>query len=498
MSLNLISDAWIPVRMANGERSIVAPHQMADPEIAAPDWPRADLNLACYEFLIGLVYLAAPPAHREDWSRKRPDQVQLETRLADYAHAFELLGDGPRFLQDLEELSGTPSAPDLLFIDSSGENTAKNNADLMVHRDRYKTLDLPLAAMALYAFQQFAPSGGAGNRTSMRGGGPLVTLADPGTGLWDLVWANTPYGPSDRPAAPEDLPWMRPTRISEKGQEVTPSQAHPVEAFFGMPRRLRLIGEGRVTGVIQRPYGTNYALWRHPLSPYYRLKAGSPLLPRHPASGRLPYRNWAGVVLSDPQKGDDGLRLRATCIEEIFPRYRTQPKRMIAAGWAMDNMKPRDFLWAELPLLSFDAEAQVLAEALIGAADTVASGLRRALSVLVSEGSARQMELDRFWAETEGDFTGALADLAQVDFDELAIAQRFLSAIGKQALAQFDALALPGLSDGKIEHAARAVSEWRFLAALVHGRSKAGRTLWETLYLTPPDPAADRQQEAAV
>lgn len=468
---------------------------MADPAIVAPDWPRADLNLACYEFLIGLVFMAAPPTDVRNWARERPDAAGLQMKLARFTPVFDLMGEGPRFLQDLEELPGAPSGPDMLFIDSAGGNTAKNNADLMVHRNRYEVLDLPLAAMALYAFQQFAPSGGAGNRTSMRGGGPLVTLADPGTGLWDLVWANVPFG---SPAVPEDLPWTRPTRTSEKAQSVGEGQAHPVEAFFGMPRRLRLVGDAHVTGVVQRPYGTNYGLWRHPLSPYYRLKEGTELLPRHPASGRLPYRNWIGIVLSDPKQSEDGLRLRAKSIDGFFDRYRQQATRMIAAGWAMDNMKPKDFLWSELPLLPFDSAAQALAEDLVKAADSVALGLRRALKVLVAEGSARDAQYDQFWGATEYDFTTSLAALYGAKYDREEIARSFLNALGRQALRQFDALALPGLSEGRTERARKVVMERRTLAALVHGRSKQGQKLWGDLDLAPPERKAGEQEEVAV
>tara|TARA_Y100000815_G_scaffold271754_1_gene299052 strand:+ start:1440 stop:3014 length:1575 start_codon:yes stop_codon:yes gene_type:complete len=500
MPLNLISDSWIPVRLKDGSRRTIAPHQMTDPEIAAPDWPRADLNLACYELLIGMVFMATPPEDDFSWEGGRPDPVRLQERLAEYASAFSLLGDGPKFLQDLEDLPGAPSGPDLLFVDSAGGNTAKNNADLMVHRDRYAALDLPLAAMALYAFQQFAPSGGAGNRTSMRGGGPLVTLADPGTGLWDLVWANVPCG---RPANPGDLPWMRPTRTSQEDQSVGAGQAHPVEAFFGMPRRLRLVAEpDRVTGVVQRPYGTNYGLWRHPLSPYYRLKEGAELLPRHPATGRLPWRNWIGIVLSDP-KQESGLRLRAACIEGFYERYGRQAKRMIAAGWAMDNMKPKDFLWAELPLLTFDAAAQRQAESMIGAAETVASALRRALTALVAEGSARDAEYEQFWSATEGDFLDALAVLSAPDFDAADISQKFLGALGRQALAQFDALALPGLywkkfpniedKKKKATGVLKIVEERTTLMALVYGRSKQGKSLWAGLDVVPPERATQRE-----
>ncbi|MFN4131195.1 MAG: type I-E CRISPR-associated protein Cse1/CasA, partial [Paracoccaceae bacterium] len=280
MSLNLLDDPWIPVICEDGARRVIAPWQMGEEGILRPDWPRPDLNLACYEFLIGLVYLSDPPRDIEDWeARYDPDPARLRGRLAAFAPAFNLLGDGPRFAQDLERLEGEPNPVDMLFIDSAGANAAKNNADLMVHRGRYGALDAALAAMALYAFQIFAPAGGAGNRTSMRGGGPLVTLVDPQAGLWPLIWANVPYGTAGQIT---DLPWMRPTRVSDKGMETLPPEGKTfgVEAFFGMPRRLRLVAEaGQITGVVQRPWGTNYAKWKHPLSPYYRMKPGEEWLP---------------------------------------------------------------------------------------------------------------------------------------------------------------------------------------------------------------------------
>lgn len=268
MSLNLVSDAWIPVRCTDGSRRIIAPWQMAEPGIEEPDWPRPDFNIACLELLIGLVYLADPPADIDDWDQRvTPDPDRLREKLEPFAPAFNLLGDGPLFLQDLEKLNGEPNAPDMLFIDSAGGQTTRNNADLMVHRNRYQSFGLPFAAMALYTFQAFAPAGGAGNRTSMRGGGPLVTLVEPGEGLWSRVWANVPYG---QPGDIQDLPWMRPTRVSDSGLETLPPEntLFGPEAFFGMPRRLRLVASSScVTGVIQKPYGANYALWKHPLSP---------------------------------------------------------------------------------------------------------------------------------------------------------------------------------------------------------------------------------------
>lgn len=257
--LNLVTDPWIPVRRADGRPDTIRPDQIADPGIAALDWPRPDLTLACYELLIGLTYLACPPRDEDDWLDGPPDAARLASGLALLAPAFELLGDGPRFMQDLERLDGAPNAPDMLFIDSAGDSTAKKNADLMVRRHRYDALPPALAAMAVYALQDFAPSGGAGNRTSMRGGGPMVTLVNPPEpGLWAMIWANVPYGAPLGSGDLDRLPWMRPTNVSDQGRITVPrgdgTGPPDPEVFFGMPRRLRLVSDGgAVTGVVQRP-----------------------------------------------------------------------------------------------------------------------------------------------------------------------------------------------------------------------------------------------------
>jgi CRISPR system Cascade subunit CasA len=97
-----------------------------------------------------------------------------------YAAAFSLDGEGPRFLQDFSPLGGEPRPVEALFIEAPGANALKLNTDLLVKRERIRVLSRGSAAMALYTLQQFAPSGGAGHRTSLRGWGPLVTLVVPG------------------------------------------------------------------------------------------------------------------------------------------------------------------------------------------------------------------------------------------------------------------------------------------------------------------------------
>lgn len=476
MPLNLISDRWIPVRLRDDTQISIAPWEMARPDILRPDWPRADLNIACYELLIGLVRMADPPADAADWKARAADPERLRARLEPFREAFELTGTGPRFLQDLEPLDGAPNRPDMLFIDSAGGQTARNNADLMVHRDRYPTLDPALAAMALYTLQAFAPSGGAGNRTSMRGGGPMATLVDPGDGLWSLVWANVPYG---EPAAPGDLPWMRPTRISQgANSEVYPAQAHPVEAFFGMPRRLRLIEEaGQVTGVIQKPYGTNYAGWIHPLTPYYRQKPGAELLPVHPKPALFGYRNWLGVVAA--QAGEE-LTRRAETVETWSGRGGRAS--LIVSGWAMDNMKPRSFLHSVQPLVALPAERNLLLISMIGAADQLSLALRAALGSALSEGEAREALREEFFARSQADFDARLTVLVAGDPPE-GFARGWIVALRGIALDLFDRVALPGIDRRGAKEQQALTSARSFLLASFAGRTKYGRKAFDLLEL---------------
>lgn len=476
MLFNLLADAWIPVVTTDGPR-IIAPWEIADAAVLRPDWPRADLNIACHELLIGLVFLADPPRDLDDWfDRQDPDPARVRDRLATYAPAFNLMGDGPRFMQDLAPLEGEPNPVDMLFIDSAGANTAKNNADLTVRRGRYPALGPELAAMAIYAFQDFAPSGGAGNRTSMRGGGPMVTLVQPeGAALWGTIWANVPYG---APADMSVLPWMRACVESTGDRKVWPEQAHPAEAFFGMPRRLRLVGDDTITGVIQRPYGTNYAGWVHPLSPYYRVKEGAELLPAHPRAGLFGYRNWLGVVAAGTAQG---LRQRAAMVAEWHDRGAGAPARVIVAGWAMDNMKPRDFVLSTPPLVDLDGTAARLVEGMVGAAEQYGLALRQALTPVLAEGEARESVREAFFAQTQAAFEARLAALPGD-----GVAQGWLGDMRSVALALFDARALPGLADRDTRDQRAIVQARGFLAGAFAGRGKYGKAAFGAMELDLP------------
>ena len=503
MPLNLLTDPWIPVLREHGV-DIIRPDQIAEPGVMALNWLRPDLNLACMELLIGLVYLAAPPQDTTDWRARKPDAGALRAALAPLAPAFNLTGDGPLFLQDLEPLTGEPNAPDMLFIDSAGASTADKNADLMVKRDHYPSLDLPLAAMALYTLQAHAPSGGAGNRTSMRGGGPMVTLVRPAnvgaSPLWSLIWANVPKGVPLGPDQLGELPWMRATRTSETGAVVQQQQSDhtPPEVFFGMPRRLRLVeSEGRITGVIQKPWGTNYGLWRHPLTPYYALKEGADILPKHPKPGAFAYRNWLGILMEAPA-GKGSLAYRAQTVVTYAQRAKHPEASVLVAGWAMSNMSPLDFLWSEQPLFTLTPEASDQAAMLVSGADLACRALVMALrdvqAMDVTEGTRLDPEREGFYLATQAGFVAAVSALARGEA-AADVCAAWLETLRRQVLAQFDTVALNGLAERDITPrntsgfsrrptAQRIIATRGQLLGNLHGPK-----IHNALGLTPPEPA---------
>ncbi|MDR3515119.1 MAG: type I-E CRISPR-associated protein Cse1/CasA [Azospirillaceae bacterium] len=533
--LNLLIDPWLPVIRRHTGRCVIRPAQITealdeDPVIAI-DWPRPDFRIATLELLIGLLATALPPGDGDDWLDlwdEPPDPDRLDQAFAPLVSAFALDGDGPRFLQDREDLESSAEAIERLLIEAPGDSTTTKNTDLLVHRGRVTRLSRATAAIALYTFQSWAPAGGAGNRTGLRGGGPLVTLVvpgaeradDPGPALWQTLWANVPVG---IPAPHRDgldlvFPWLAPTLTSEGAAVVTPQSADPRQCWWGMPRRIRLdfaasatpqacdlTGAADDVAVVswrQRPRGPNYALWggHHPLTPHYRQKPGTELLAVHPQPGGIGYRHWLGLVLASA----DGLRVPAATVAVWTGRRGgtvARPARLIAAGFDMDNMKARGFVESEMPLpAAANRERQQrldrLAQDLVTGTDQVANLLRSAVrQALFSAGATVKLDAallnavrERLWQQTEVRFFAALEAAARDPGpgpdDGRADWLRPLRAI---ALALFDEVAPLSADCG--ESAARRIgTARRHLAIALAGYGPAGATLFSSLGLPPAEP----------
>lgn len=330
----------------------------------------------------------------------------------------------------------------------------------------------------------------------------MVTLVRPeAEGLWPLVWANVPEGEALPVDMLDELPWMRPTSTSKDGEVTTPPEGidpHP-EAFFGMPRRLRLTAvstgqEGEqaphVTSVVQVPWGTNYQQWIHPLSPYYHIK--NEVLPKHPKPGAFGYRNWQGIILSS-ETGD-----RAACVQRFLDQRRGQRFRLLVGGWAMANMSPLDFLWSEAPVFPLSSAGEAQASALVEAAEH--AGYTLALNVKdgVGEGEiatgAGARVREQFFAHTQAPFEEMLNRISKGQGS--SVAPDWLATCRRVALELFDTEVMPGLADLSETRRQAAVAARRSLLAAFSGHAGMGKKIYDALNLERPK--RGKKQEVAL
>jgi CRISPR system Cascade subunit CasA len=549
LPFSLLSDTWIPVRRASGRSQTIRPCDLTDDIAGDPivslDWPRPDFRLAGLEFLIGLLATACPPDNDDDsnepggwlvWWDAPPTPDQLAKAFAPLESAFVLDGDGPRFMQDFEAFGGEPNPIETLLIDAPGGQTRKKNADHFVKRDAANAMGRAAAAMALFTLQTFAPAGGAGNRVGLRGGGPLTTLAMPprtgGLPLWHWLWTNVPIGEAATPVTMKQIfPWLAPTRTSEGKIICTPNDAHVLQAFWGMPRRIRLVFEDNATaapcdltgsadvvlvrGWCQRPYGVNYANWLHPLSPYYRQKpTDAEWLPVHAQPGGVGYRHWVGLLFDDAR--DSPKRLAAASIQRFRdPRLRRvtayadrQNWRLLAAGYDMDNMKARGFVESEMPIIEpgdprHTPEFIDMLRQLIAAATEAASLLGRSVRrALFSDGAKVGLDAGflntiraRFWDVTETPFLDRVRDAATPDFDQEAVRRAWLGSLARTAKDLF-AEAAPMDASGADRRPDRIAAAAKGLSLALSGYGKDGDALFRALGLPAPETAAAKKSKA--
>ena len=545
---NLIHAPWLPVRRRSGAVERIPPWRINDRIDDDPflsfAWPRPDFNGAAHEFLIGLLSTAAAPQDDDEWEdgwSSPPAPSAMKERLDRVAYAFDLDGPGPCFLQDLDPLDSKDADPAALLIDAPGVQTLRNNADLFVKRGGAPILCRASAAMALYTLSAYAPSGGAGHRTSLRGGGPMTTLivADHeayGDTLWGRLWPNVETGEqiAMRTAGAQSgdssgliFPWLVPTRTSNPksvGRPTTPADVHPLQVYWGMPRRIQLLFEDArerpcgVTGVEDsvivrsyrtRNYGTDYSEgFQHPLTPYYQQKAGGPKLPVHPRPGGISYRLWPGLVV----ESSDRLRTPAQSIRHWHERApHGRGTRFAAFGYDMDNMKARAWVESETPLWRLgDATIRAWIGQFIvhtvAAADTVARLLTGAVKSALHDRPADARGDygfigERFYRETEGAFYAALGEAAllidenpDADDPTLHARENWAPVLSRAALGLFDEYAPAEGLEGRDMH--RYVKARFFLTLALGGRGKSGRALFDgALGIAAPETVRARKSK---
>ena len=344
--------------------------------------------------------------------------------------------------------------------------------------------------------------------------------------LWGRLWPNVETREaieSRGVAGPKSgreriFPWLAPTRTSNEraqGRPTSPRDADPLQVYWGMPRRIRLLFEsadGRVcdlTGATDpvivracrtRNYGVQYTEgFAHPLSPYRADKQGSVHRPWHQHGG-ISYRHWLGLVVTEA----DRLSIPAAAVNTAQLRAGDfaafQSLRLVAFGYDMDNMKARGWSQSEMPLPVEDGKFDKdFLDGLVRKLVPAAAVASRALTFQVKSAlSPRPADVpgdfgfigERFWRETETGFyqTIRLADeVYRRDPDDtdaqLPVTEGWVRILRDRALALFDEHApLAGIENRDMERLVRA--RWS-LVMTFHGAGKQGEELYSALGLVP-------------
>ncbi len=492
--MNLITDAWVPVIRKDGTKEKIAPHQITENldsnPIVSIDSPRPDFNGALLQFFIGLMQTAFAPKRESGWLNRidsPPSPEELRKSFSKFEHAFDLDGDGKRFMQE-EGLSSSERVNEwpvsFLLIGMPTEQTVKDNKDHFVKQGNSDRLCTQCSATALFCMQTNAPSGGRGHLTSVRGGGPLTTVIL-GKNLWETVWFNTTCD-VERKQPPEEkiFPWLAALRTSENGMITTSDDIDPLQLFWAMPRRILLDfnenGDGKCSVCGDGSKGTVKSFWTkgygikydgvhiHPLSPYY-YKDNLPL-PLH-LKEKAGYRHWLGFILSkkDNANGRPLLDPAKTVTDFLNSGRGERNFTLSAFGYEMDNMKAVCWHESRMPVLHLSEniknDFENAVEKFILAAEQVAGNIVGAIKEAWfkrkkdAKGDFSFLKR-RFWEETEVDFNQTALEtrkLLEAGKSLEEIKKNWLKTISDKALEIFDSAALAGpIEDGDPARVARA------------------------------------------
>ncbi|PJA50733.1 MAG: type I-E CRISPR-associated protein Cse1/CasA, partial [Syntrophobacterales bacterium CG_4_9_14_3_um_filter_49_8] len=381
--MNLIRDAWLPVIRASGKKDKIAPWQIAervDPVIEV-NAPRPDFQGALYQFLIGLLQTCYAPADHDEWLdlwENPPAEDMLQAKFTNVASAFELDDPtGPAFMQDFNLPKGEMRNIATLLMDFPGDKTIVDNLDHFVKRGSVAKMCPACAAMALFTLQINAPAGGNGHRVGLRGGGPLTTLVKPteDLDLWSKLWLNVLNAEDiadsiEKPTA-DVFPWMGPTRVSTQkvvnkikhyigeGVPTTPADAHPLQHYWGMPRRIRILSRADAIGKCNLcgddsanvvsdcrtgTWGVDYVgAWVHPLTPYrFDANKEKPPLSFKGQEGGVGYRDWIALVLAHSDKGECAAKCARVYMDQRARDIGDQRfARLWCFGYDMNKMQAR-------------------------------------------------------------------------------------------------------------------------------------------------------------
>ncbi len=466
--MNLITTPWLPARSRSGEVRLIRPCDVVDPDLVDFACPVAELSIAAHEYMIGLLSTCVAPETDDSWAEwwdAPPTADHLQRQFMGVADAMNLLGDEHRFMQDADSMMPGRVLPIwALSLRAPGQKTLLDNTARV--GDVTSPESLADIALALYAVQTQAMSGGSGHRANMRRGGGLITLPIAGDTLWRRIWLSvetTGQIASRAPAIANGpgaiFPWMAPTRVSTDDASTTTLDAHPLQAYWQMPRRIRLIDtDGRVESYRTLKHGVMYASdWRHPLSPYEGV--GTDKQRAVVASGSVTCRDWSGLLYRSPSAKREPALAVTRAINDRARLVDLGTIRVAVVGYHANSAGIIEVVHAEQPVVccATPDAAQAVEDAaarLVAAGDIVIKDLRAKIYACI--GASSNDAGRALWSGVEGDMLALIMRARDGSYRLNEDGATWIAALGREARDIFDGLVDQNPASPHIETVLRA------------------------------------------
>lgn len=249
--MNLLEDAWIPVRADGGAGPF---RQISYEELLCGNahWqvslPRDDLEMACVQLLICMTQVIFLP--RDDSELRDQHDAQLSSdsytkAIVPYRDWFDLDHPVHPFMQT-RGVKGEPTSVQKLLPGMPEKTSTAPSAHCFFNEvDEVEYVSGAIAAIALFNQASNSPSFGGGFKGSLRGGSPITTLVV-GDDLRTTVWINV--GSLERvrerlPGYEFDPEHDKPTWIEPvvREQKVPAARIGLARGLFWQPARLELV-----------------------------------------------------------------------------------------------------------------------------------------------------------------------------------------------------------------------------------------------------------------
>lgn len=283
--MDLITDAWIPVRPLDGgePKTITLQTLLCGGEKWLLCLPRDDMELAAMQLLICLLQVMAMPSSDTEWFarlRQPLSEAEFQRLTAPFLDMFRLDHPDTPFMQIKGVKAAEPTTMDKLLAGLSGAT----NCAFVNQPGQGDALCSGCTAIALFNQANNAPGFGGGFKSGLRGGTPVTTLIK-GPDLRATLWLNVLTKPRVQaqnlmPEGAENKPvWQQPIPA---GATIPAASIGLLRGLFWQPAHIELcppIEAGLCTGCGQqhtKRYNgflkakfnfTIEGLWPHPHSP---------------------------------------------------------------------------------------------------------------------------------------------------------------------------------------------------------------------------------------